>query len=484
MQKIKYNISNIIFLILGFTIVCYILLRAYYVDITDDEAWSFYNVKNFWYVESLCSGNTHWFNFAAIKIALVLGLEKIWQIRWFSVLSGIAFLYIGYIWIKSLPCFYLKLFAFSLVFLNPYVLEYLTLARGYSAALCFMVLTLYFFIKSISENEKRIWAFLALLFAGFSAVANFGFFYFFVAFSVVYFYQFYLKNGFSFLKKRIFYIDLFYVIGIVCLVLRALLFIRECANDLSEFGGDDLVTSVFESFIDTFLYGKISLDPTLKYILASVLFLFVLGVSVFGILSFKTHANKLYLFASLILLGMLFLAVFNKWSFNVLYPTERTALMYYPLMCIVVVHFFSHFQIKTIFKKIVVYTISVLMIINFSFNIKLISGYDHSYCMNTKSYFDYLSDLNPKKVGLPVELYFVFLKYYQVTNCQFQGESINEYKVDQRWLLDNKLEDFDYLLVLPPYDLSYYKNSHVKFKSVKFFPETKAIIVKVEPFVN
>lgn len=469
---------------MGFAVVVYLLLRAYYVDITDDEAWSFYNVKKFWYVETLCTGNTHWFNFAAIKIALLLGLEQTWQLRWFSVLSGITFLYIGYKWIKTLEGFYLKLFAFSLVFLNPYVLEYLTLARGYSAGLCFMALSLYFFIKSFYENKKRLWIFLALVFAGFSAVANFGFFYFFAAFSVVYFYQFYLKNGFGFFKKKSFYVDLFYAVGIVCLVLRALLFIRECANDLSEFGGDDLVTAVFESFIDTFLYGNFSLDPTFKYGLASILFLAVLGATVFGIANFKTHSNKLYLYTSLILLGMLLLAVFNKWIFNVLYPTERTALMFYPLMSIVVVQFFSCIQIKSILKKIILYVLSILMIINFSLNINLISGYDHPYCMNTKPYFDYLSSMDAKKVGLPVELYFVFLKYYQITNCQFHGESINEYKVHKRWLLNNKLEDFEYLLLLPPYDLSYYKNSNIHLKAIMYFSKTKAIIVKVIPYAK
>lgn len=483
MQKIKHK-NNSLFFVLGCFIVCYILLRAYYVDITDDEAWSFYNVKKFWYVETLCSGNTHWFNFAAIKAALLLGFEQAWQLRWFSVLSSIAFLYIGYSWIKTLESFYLKLFAFSIVFLNPYVLEYLTLARGYSAGLCFMVLTLYFFIKSISENKKRRWAFFALVFAGFSAVANFSFFYFFVSFSVVYFYHYYFKNGFDFFKKKTFYVDLFYAIGIVCLVLRALLFIRECANDLSEFGGEDLVTSVFGSYIETLLYSNLSLHPTFKFVLASTLFLIILGASVFGIVKFESHRNKLYQYTSLIVLAMLCLTIFNKWCFHVLYPTERTALMFYPLMSIIVVQFFSSIQIKLIFEKMLLYFISILLIVNFSFNAKLISGYDHPYCMNTKQYFDYLSTMKVKKVGLPVELYFVFLKYYQITNCQFQGESINEYKVHKRWLLNNKLEDFEYLLMLPPYDLNYYKRSNVQLKAIKFFPKTKAIIVKVIPFVN
>ena len=473
------NTYNNLFFIFGIIIVIYLLLRAYYVDITDDEAWSFYNVKKFWYVETLCSGNTHWFNFAAIKFELLLGFEKAWQIRWFSVLCGITFLYLGFNWIKTLEGFYNKLFAFSLIFLNPYLIEYLSLARGYSAGLCFMVISLYFLIKATDKNKKRIWPFLSLVFAGFSAIANFGFFYFFVIYCVVYFYQVYFKNELGFFKKSSFYVDVFYAIGIVCLVLRALLFIRECANDLSEFGGSDLISSVFVSYINTLLYGNFYLPPTIKYSIGSVLFLILMVASLYGILKSKSHLNKLYQYVSFILLGMFFLTVFNRWCFDVLYPTERTALMFYPLSIIVVVQFFNRVLMKSLLKKILVYIISGLLIINFSLNVKLISGYDHSYCMNTNQYFEYLSSLNAKKVGLPVELYFVFLKYYQITNCQFQGESINNYKVNKRWLLNNKLQDFEYLLILPPYDLSYYKRTSIKFKVIKFFPETRSLVLEV-----
>jgi len=155
--------------------------------------------------------------------------------------------------------------------------------------------------------------------------------------------------------------------------------------------------------------------------------------------------------------------------------------MFYPLMMIVVIQFFSCIQIKTIFKKLILYFISVLLIINFSFNIKLVSGYDHPYCMNTKPYFDFLKKIDAKKVGLPYELYFVYLKYYNEIDKQFYGESIIKYHYNKHWITQNKLEDFEYLLLLPPYDLSYYKNSKVKFKAIMFFSKTKAIIVKVVP---
>lgn len=77
-HKAKYNF---LFLMAWIVMALYLILRTYFVDITDDEAWSYFNVKHFWWVETLCSGNTHWFNFLAIKASLLLGLEKAWHLR-------------------------------------------------------------------------------------------------------------------------------------------------------------------------------------------------------------------------------------------------------------------------------------------------------------------------------------------------------------------------------------------------------------------
>ncbi len=454
----------------------YLILRTYFVDITDDEAWSYFNVKHFWWLETLCSGNTHWFNFAAIKASLLLGFEKAWHLRWFSLLSGIIFLYVGYLWIKSLDNLVIKLFAFSILFLNPYVIEYLTLARGYSAALCFMVLSLCFY----TTTDKKFIVSLSLLFAGCSAIANFNFFYFFMPFAAIYFHKHYFQNRFDCLKNKQFYIDGLYALGIVFLVLRALAFIKECSNDIGSFGGEDLVTSVFGSIIDTLIYGQFSIPSLFKNLLGYGLLGLVLLAGVYGLATFKRHANNLYYYSSLILLGMLFLVVFNNWVFHVLYPTERTALMFYPLIVIVIVLFFNYISIKTILKNSLLYLGSVLLMINFSVNAKLVSGYDHSYCMNTNQYFEYLGSLKAKKVCLAVEVYFVYLKYYQYTNAPFYAESINEYKTNQKYIFNHHLKDFDYLLLLPPYNLNYYKEKDIKLKAVKFFPNTQALVVKVE----
>lgn len=472
--------TDFVFRIFGLVIVCYLLARTYYVNITDDEAWSYYNVKNFWWVETLCSGNTHWFNFVAIKAALLLGFEKVWQIRWFSVLSGVVFLSVTYLWIKQLPGFSLKVFAFTFVFLNPYLVEYLTLARGYSSGLCFFALSFLFFFKALNYPDKRIWHMMALICAGAAAVANFNFFYSFVPFCCIYFYEFYFKAfGIQLISKGRFYIDILIALAVSFLVLGALAFIKDCSNDIGSFGGDELVPALFYSFVDRLFYRRLMQGDVVLVILAWALFVLVIASLLYGILKYKSHQNKIYFYASLVLSGMLLLTIINKWCFHVLYPTDRTALMFYPLFALVIVGLIQNLSINNLFKKAGLYVVSVLLLLNFIKSFSLNWGYDHDYCHNVEPGFDYLKLVNPKKVGITSDLYFVFLKYYQHAGYSYQGEPINAIGRPSRFIPDNKLEDFDYLLLRPPYNLSYYKSANVRLEGVKFFEPSKLLIVKV-----
>ncbi len=457
----------------------YLITRAYFVDITDDEAWSFYNVKHFWYVEALCTGNTHWFNFAAIKTALLFGFEKTWQIRWFSILSAIGFFYIVYLWIKTFNNSLLKLSVFSFVLLHPYLLEYLPLARGYSSGLCFMASGILLLVIDFRKPGKRWVGFLALLFAGCSAISNFNFFYFFAAFCFIYFYENYFKNGPVFLKEKRFYIDSLFSIAIIFFVLRALLFIIKCSNDIADFGGKSLVKSIFGRYLSLLNYSGFYISIDIINVLAYILFGITLLCSSFGIFNVRKHNNRLYFYTSVILLGMLGLTVLNKWCFGVLYPTDRTALMFYPLIAVVIVEFTRSALSKSTFTNVILLVLNIALVTNFILSLSLTKCKDHSYCAGSGSYFKYLDSINAEKVGIPLDLYCIYSKYYKVTGTQFQAESINTFGREVRWINKNKLEDFEYILLLPPYNLTYYKPVNVKFEGVKFFHDTGALIVKV-----
>ena len=451
MQNIKTRfIANIIFFCLIYALMCYVVAKAVCLVMTHDEAYSFYNVKHFWYVETLCTGNTHWFNFLAIKAATLLGLEKASQLRWFTVFSAGVFLTSAYFWIKSLKDFPTKFFAFAVALLNPFLIDYLSLARGYATGLMFEGLAIICLNIAI-KNDKRNMATLSLFFAGMAAIANFNFFYFFAAFSIIYFYRFHLKQGLDFIKQKLFYAEWIYTLGISWLVLRALKFITECSNDIGNYGGEELVSSVFASMIDTFIYGKF--HTNLLHLLAYVFFVIIIGTSFYGIIAFKKHKIVWYRLSASILLLMFMMMIINKWCFDVLYPTYRTALMFYPLIALVLVGFVSSLVTKKKIKPIVLYVSSVIIAVHFISTISLHRTFDYSQQTDSKLCFDYLKSIGAKKVGLCGELFGVYRNYYQVTDDHkypFEAERLNTDAVmrDTRYSGDIAKDEYLVLFLL------------------------------------
>ena len=482
MQTIKTRIlNNLSFSVLIGLLMLYVMIRAVCMDVTHDEAYSFYNVKHFWYVETLCTGNTHWFNFVAIKAAVLLGCEKAWQLRWFTLLSALIFLCVGYQWIKSIRSVPMKAFAFSFLFLNPYLLDYLSLARGYAAGLMFESLSICFLMMAYS-HKKQVLSFFALFFAGMAAIANFNFFYFFAAFNLVYFYTYYFKNGFSFFTEKRFYRDLLFSIGIVALVLRALLFITKCSNDIGAYGGETLVDSVFYGFIDGLVYRNFLLQSNTIYIMACVLFSIVICAALFGAYQFKKKHQRLYTYASCIFLLMLLLLVINKYFFNVLYPTYRTTLMFFPLIAIILSCFLNELIKQMILKKIMLYGLSLVIFTNFVMSFNLHSTFDYPEQRDAKAAFNLLQDMGAKNVGIAPELYGVFRNYYQQTDhysYSFVGESINTSIPKGMDTEINKLSEYDYLVLFPPYNLSFYRKNVIKLEGIRYFADTRAFVVEV-----
>lgn len=496
MQNIKTRfITHTIFFFLVYAIMFYVVVRAVSMVMTHDEAYSFYNVKHFWWVETLCTGNTHWFNFLAMKTNVLFGLEKTSQLRWFTLLSSGVFLTTAYFWIKSLKDLPIKFFAFSAALLNPFLIDYLSLARGYSTALMFEVLSITcYYLAWASERHGvknnnlpagkagRNLTTLSLFFAGMAAIANFNFFYFFTAFCFLYFFKYYFKQGFVFLKEKFFYLEFSFVIGVAALVIKALQFITTCSNDIGAYGGDDLVSGVFMGYIHTLVYSDHVLSSAVIQILAYVFCVILMMAAVYGIWFSKKHKCAWYTFASSLLLIMLGLTVFNKWCFDVLYPTYRTAFMFYPLIAMVLVGFVNVIFTKPKVKAFISYVISSLLAIHFIMNLSLHKSFDYWQQADTKTCFTYLDSIGAKKVGIAPELFGVYRNYYQLTDkykFKFDGKSINTAFPKGVDSSANELKQYEYLVLFPSYNLSFYKNNRVKLQGVKYFKNTGTLVLRV-----
>ncbi|MBA4241470.1 MAG: hypothetical protein C0448_12145 [Sphingobacteriaceae bacterium] len=448
---------------------------------THDEAYSFYNAKHFWWVETLCTGNTHWFNFLAMKTCILFGLEKANQLRWFTLLSSGVFLTTAYFWIKSFKDLPTKVFAFACTLLNPFLIDYLSLARGYSTALMFEVLSITCYYLALKSNIRNL-SILSLFLAGMAAIANFNFFYFFAAFSLLYFYKYYLKQGFDFLKEKLFYLELIYAFGIATLVIKALQFITTCSNDIGAYGAEDLVTGVFMGYVHTWIYHDGILSISIIQILAYVLCVIVVLASICGIRFSKQHKCAWYTFASSLLLIMLSLTIFNRWCFDVLYPTYRTAFMFYPVIAMVLVGFMNAVLTKPKLKAIVTYAVSALLAIHFLTTISLHKSFDYWQQSDTKTCFTYLDSIGAKKVGIAPELFGVYRNYYQLTDkykFKFDGKSINTAFPNGLDASQKELQQYEYLVLFPPYNLSFYKNNRVKFQGVKYYKNTGALVIAI-----
>lgn len=479
MQTVKSFLKNQPVLSLGFLLlIVYVVLRAALVNITHDEAYSFHNVKNFWISEFLCTGNSHWINSAAMKLSLLSGCESVFCLRWFSVFSFILTCCFGWWWLKTFSSTSIKLLGFCVLFLNPYLLDYFGLARGYAAGIMFQCLALWFFVKGINKN-KRLTLFLSIAFAGLSSISNYSFVYFLFAFALIYFYTVYFKGLNGFYKRKSFYVDALICLGTFLLIGRAILFMIRCSGDFKG-AGEPSFLAMFHVLSDGFFYHKLVLPKLIQFGISLGIFFCISLSCYFGIFKRKEHQNALYYYSSLIFPLMILPMILNYLCFHAPYPFYRAAQL---LIVPSAVSFVSFIRFKFIFYKPVILVFSFLLIINFMMSINLKHAFDFMEQTDSKESFDELQKLNAKHVGISPELYGVFVNYYYTSNTKkynYIGDRIETYYPKGICPVENKLAEFDYLVLYPPYDLTYYKNSDVHLTYVSVSPNTKNLIVRVQ----
>lgn len=462
------------------SILLLLCFRADLLHMTHDEAYSFFNIKKFWHVQFLCNANSHWINSLAMKISVLLGGEYPVQLRWMSLMSAFGYFFTSFFFIRSLKDRASKLFAFSFIVLNLFVLDYFVLARGYASGLFFLSISLLFFHLKFRQ-QKNHFTYLSLICAGLSAISNFNFFYFFVAFSVYFHYRLYFFEGWGFLKNKRFYFHMFISLGFTLLVLRALLFIKRCSNDFG-LGTEDFLV-IFSSYFDSLHYIGNNLSETMKLftgiILASLSFI----AAICGVIFYKKHQNSLYTMCSAIFLMMMGFVIVNRFAFGVLYPYYRSALPLYPVFMINIICFSEWLITGHLARKIIYPVISVYFIYLFLSGINLRYTFDFYHQCNSKESFDLLQKLGAKKIAMSHEHWGVYINYYYESknyNYNFKAERLNTYEINPDKKQQRKLQNYEYLILYPPYDLSYYEKSKLHFEAIKIFEVSKTIILKIE----
>jgi len=167
--------------ILSLFVFIYVLLRAIVLDITYDEAWSIGTYVNGSFLNILryepCDSNNHLINSLLIKVLYLVLPESTLVARLPGLISLILYLYFAAKLTqaeKSLTGFLI----FLTLILNPYLLEFFGLARGYGMALAALMVAVYQ-LKIYFETHHRRSLILALLSAGLAGLSILSFLNFF-----------------------------------------------------------------------------------------------------------------------------------------------------------------------------------------------------------------------------------------------------------------------------------------------------------------
>ena len=381
------------------------------------------------------------------------GDDDPWKLRMLSLLSWPLY---GYSVARLSVLFtnrWMAMAFFLAMVLNPFLLFFFSLGRGYAAACACITFSLWLASERLTKNQPTprhwlpvfVWACLAVL-------CNFTALYFLIGLCVVYLIYLYQHKGMHQLLRRAARPLLHIVLATICFSAASLLFIDLYSGDLEHGGKSNLPKSLFGSLLANSVYVKIP-----------AAFKTVFGISVLGILMYSglvgLHAlrkTKIFNAPIFFILLMLLIVLLNfsfHLAFGIPYLLDRTTLIIFPLLTL-----FLFLFAKQLFWKlpgIVLVVVSGLIIIlagvNFikSFSLKYFKEWrkqEHS----TKA-FDFLQKQKVQNVAMDVWQYSVLENYYRAAfpgRYRFSWSPVNYTQLSDT--TGASLKNFDYVLLSAP----------------------------------
>lgn len=460
-----------------------ILFKVFNVPVSTDEVPTvfFYSKFSFWDIMMFPDNwpNNHILNTMFAKCCIAIFGKEQWAIRLPNLL---IFLVYGYSVFRILKLV-LKQDSWyflpgALLFVNPYLLDFFGLCRGYGISST-LVLVSAFLILEGYYKKKDIFLWLSLLTSMLASYANFTVLVFWASAVVLVWFYFLLKNKGQ-LKKLLKPTLIIFIISVTYLGLIMVPIRKMQGTDQFKYwssGGfyDDTIISLIHYWrYDSKILSSINFD----FVTGFIVIFFLLNIY-FLIKHFRKEKLSWQSFHHPLVISLLLLmlpALINITQ-NLLLGTPnlkgRTALFFYPLLAtfiLVVASRFPKLKKQWIGKGVAI-ALGLLLAINLLHRVSLTSVKEWSYDQNTLEVINYLKekydgdpvslktnwifhpsfyfyedagkipyiDLQPYDYNLDIntsaEYYYIFVKDYEFLEPRFELV----YKFDpDRWLLKQK----------------------------------------------
>jgi len=145
--------------IVGFSlfVLVFVILNAVRISFSHDEATTFLNYLSgdIFQLFNFISPNNHFLNTVLAKIFYVFGGNREWILRLPNVLGYVMYLAFSFLLVHKWTKKTLAATGFLLLNLNPYVLDFFSLCRGYGLSMAFMVAGLFFYVSFLDKIFRQ-----------------------------------------------------------------------------------------------------------------------------------------------------------------------------------------------------------------------------------------------------------------------------------------------------------------------------------------
>ncbi|MBL7113238.1 MAG: glycosyltransferase family 39 protein [Bacteroidales bacterium] len=386
---------DLFYLIPGSLIFVYIVSRAIIVGVTYDEAWTIMTFvpKNIWglFTYTPCNANHHLLNTILIKLLYSSGIQTVFLARLPNLLSGLLYLIFSYKTAKELFHPFFGFVLFILLIINPFLLDFFGLARGYGITLGFQMMALYYFILFFRKGSVRD-GLISLVCASFSVLFNFSALNFWVPLFIIIILLAIVNK--EIVNRRIFFIGCL-GITIVLFGLIAIPIGKLAGTSGFNYGGNQ--NFYFDTLLSLTKYSFYSPRVTtgMLYGLPVFCLLLVTGIVYYcskqkSIAQLQSPQTGLFLLTFLAILA----PMIQHWLLGTRFPIDRTALIYYPLLILIIVIMCSELPRKL--GKITAFALLISFVINFSMKANFYKTALWYFDAHTPELMEYFTELGEK----------------------------------------------------------------------------------------
>jgi hypothetical protein len=400
-----------------------------------------------------------------------------------SLFSHLLFLFFSYKLVKDFQSKWLVIASFLIINLNPYMLDFFSLSRGYGLSLGLMMAGIYYLFALLTQGYKPHYFLLATVFGFLATLANFVMLnYFVVSFglSLLFIADNIFQTDNSTKQKTIAFLRLTFLP--LCIFIFSLCFLVLVAFKLKEagalfYGGNKgFWTDTFCTITDRCFYEVGYNYWFQRFAKGFVIFIFVLACACVGFRVIKKQTTKTNRFLGFLIL-LLFLCalstIVQHYLFDTLYLIERTALFLVVLFNLMFVFFINEITKEIKAAAVFVNVASILAIVHFIFAFNL------NYVLEWRSESDVkqmLCDLEkvketPKEknnidICIPLDFDQPINYYRAVNNLTWVNTLERSTKINYL---------FDYLYIIPS---EFGKINMDSLEIIKTYPATNSILAK------